>query len=363
MTSLPDIKPFRKRFEDIDAQMATPDFYQDARRAVDVTREHQHLSKLLALRSELEKKNQQIKENQSIVDDPESDLEIKEMAEDEISVLRQQAEALHNDVLVSMLPPDKSDSRNTIVEIRAGAGGNEASLFAADLYRMYIRYAEKHGWKVEQLGTSTSEAGGFKEVVFNLRGDEVYKYLKFESGVHRVQRIPVTETNGRIHTSTSTVAVLPEAEEVDVHLDPAELEFSVCRASGPGGQGVNTTDSAVQILHKPTGLIVSCADERSQLKNKQKGLKVLRARLLHKKEEEERARYAQDRRSQIGSGDRSERIRTYNFPQSRLTDHRIGLTLYNLSDIMEGNLDEVIHALQETDHKLKIDELLSPDNN
>ncbi len=363
MKSLPDINPFRKRFEEIDAQMAEPDFYQDARRAVDLTREHQNLSKLLALYSELENKGQQIKEIQAIVDDPGSDLDIKQMAEDEISIIRQQAEVLHSDVLFSMLPPDKSDSRNTIVEIRAGAGGNEASLFAADLYRMYVRYAEKHGWKVEKLGTSVSEAGGFKEVVFNLRGDEVYKYLKFESGVHRVQRIPVTETNGRIHTSTSTVAVLPEAEDVDVHLDPADLEFSVCRASGPGGQGVNTTDSAVQILHKPSGLIVNCADERSQLKNKQKGMKVLRARLLHKKEEEERMRYAQDRRSQIGSGDRSERIRTYNFPQSRLTDHRIGLTLYNLPDIMEGNLDEVIHSLQDTDQKLKIEELLSPEKN
>ncbi len=359
MQSLPDIEPFRKRFEEIDAQMRMPDFYQNARRAADLSREHQNLSKLIALHLELENVDKQINENQSILDDRESEPEIKELAEEELTILRENAETLHNNLLVSMLPPEKSDSRNTIVEIRAGAGGNEASLFASDLYRLYVRYAEKQGWKVEPLGSSISDAHGFKEVIFNVRGDEVYKNLKFESGVHRVQRVPVTETNGRIHTSTATVAVLPEAEEVDILIDPSDLEISVSRASGPGGQGVNTTDSAVQILHKPTGLIVSCMDERSQLKNKQKAMKVLRARLFQHKEGEERARYAQHRRSQIGTGDRSERIRTYNFPQSRLTDHRIGLTLHNLSDIMEGELNEVIHALQEADKKIKIDELLS----
>jgi peptide chain release factor 1 len=256
-------------------------------------------------------------------------------------------------VLLAMIPPEPSDSRNTVMEIRAGTGGEEASLFAAELFRLYTKYAEGRGWKIQPMSSSPSERGGFKEVIFLITGVDVYKQLKFESGVHRVQRVPVTEANGRIHTSTVTVAVLPEAEEVDVHIDPQDLEITVSRASGPGGQGVNTTDSAVQILHKPTGLIVQCADERSQLKNKAKAMTVLRSRLLKQKEEEERAKYAEHRRSQIGSGDRSERIRTYNFPQNRLTDHRIGLTLYNLPQVMEGKIDEIVASLQRVDFEEK----------
>jgi peptide chain release factor 1 len=240
------------------------------------------------------------------------------------------------------------------MEIRAGTGGDEASLFAAELFRMYSKYADGRGWKIQPMSSSASERGGFKEVIFLVTGTEVYKQLKFESGVHRVQRVPVTEANGRIHTSTVTVAVLPEAEEVDVQIDPQDLEITVTRASGPGGQGVNTTDSAVQICHKPTGLIVTCADERSQLKNKAKAMTVLRSRLLKRREEEERAKYAGMRRSQIGSGDRSERIRTYNFPQNRLTDHRIGLTLYSLPQVMEGNIDAIITALQRADYDEKV---------
>lgn len=235
------------------------------------------------------------------------------------------------------------------MEIRAGTGGDEASLFAAELFRLYSKFSDGRGWKIQPMSSSMSERGGFKEVIFLITGSDVYKQLKFESGVHRVQRVPVTEANGRIHTSTVTVAVLPEAEEVDVHLDPQDLEITVSRASGPGGQGVNTTDSAVQIIHKPTGLIVSCADERSQLKNKARALIVLRSRLLKRREEEERARYAATRKSQIGSGDRSERIRTYNFPQNRLTDHRIGLTLYSLPQVMEGNIDAIVSALRQAE--------------
>jgi peptide chain release factor 1 len=244
------------------------------------------------------------------------------------------------------------------MEIRAGTGGDEASLFAGDLFRMYSRFSETRGWRIEMLGASESDAGGFKEVSFLITGEEVYKVLKFESGVHRVQRVPVTEASGRIHTSAATVAVLPEAEEVDIEIDPSDLEISVARASGPGGQGVNTTDSAVQILHKPTGMIVKCADERSQLKNKAKALKVLRSRLLEEKEREERAKYAADRKSQVGTGDRSERIRTYNFPQGRITDHRINLTLYNLEEVIAGGLDDVIDALQEADTQSKIAAIL-----
>jgi peptide chain release factor 1 len=241
-----------------------------------------------------------------------------------------------------------------VFEIRAGTGGDEASLFAAELFRAYSRYAEGRGWRIQPMSSSASDRGGLKEVIFLITGQEVYKQLKYESGVHRVQRIPVTEANGRIHTSTVTVAVLPEAEDVDVEIDPQDLDITVQRASGPGGQGVNTTDSAVRIVHKPSGLTVYCADDRSQIKNKARAMAVLRSRLLKLKEDEEKAKYAAQRRTQIGTGDRSERIRTYNFPQNRMTDHRIGLTLYSLPSIMEGNIDEIIAALQRADFEEKL---------
>ncbi len=338
--------------------MAEPDFYADARRAAGFSREHQKLSHLLELHSRYRAAETALTENRAMVDDGETEEELRLMAEEEIPVLEERLEALHNEMLAAMIPPDPSDSRNTIVEIRAGTGGDEASLFAGDLHRMYTRFAERLGWKIEDLGMSESEAGGFKEVSFLVTGEEVYRRLKFESGVHRVQRVPETEASGRIHTSAATVAVLPEAEEVDIHIDPSELEITVARASGPGGQGVNTTDSAVQILHKPTGMIVKCADERSQLKNKAKALKVLRSRLLEEKEREEHAKYAANRKSQVGTGDRSERIRTYNFPQGRVTDHRINLTLYSLGEIMEGDLDAIIGPLFEADRAAKIEHLL-----
>lgn len=260
-----------------------------------------------------------------------------------------------------MIPPNPTDSRNTVVEIRAGTGGDEASLFAADLYRMYCRYADSKGWKVENLSSSESPAGGFKEICFLLSGEDVYRSMKYESGTHRVQRVPVTEASGRIHTSAATVAVLPEAEEVDIQIPPQDIEISIARASGPGGQGVNTTDSAVQILHKPTGMIVKCADERSQLKNKTKALKVLRSRLLELKQKEEHEKYAQSRRQQIGSGDRSERIRTYNYPQSRITDHRIGLTVHSLPQFMDGEIEEMVRSLEDADYSQRIRELVEGD--
>jgi peptide chain release factor 1 len=261
---------------------------------------------------------------------------------------------LEREVYRGILPPDPADSRNTIIEIRAGAGGQESALFAADLYRMYTRYAEGQGWKYEDLDSSPSDLGGFKEVIFEITGEDVYKRLKYESGVHRVQRVPATEAQGRIHTSTCTVAVLPEAEEVDVELKPEDLDISVCRASGPGGQGVNTTDSAVQVIHKPTGLIVRCADQRSQQKNKARALTVLRSRLLERKVAEENAKYAAQRKAQVGTGERNERIRTYNFPQNRVTDHRIELTLYNLPFVMEGNIDPVVEPLMANDLEEKL---------
>ena len=251
----------------------------------------------------------------------------------------------------------RSDSRNTILEIRAGAGGAESALFAADLYRMYSRYAEARGWKLEPMDASPSELGGFREVIFLIKGDEAFRRLKFESGVHRVQRVPATEAQGRIHTSTATVAVLPEAEEVDVHIKPEELDISVCRASGPGGQGVNTTDSAVQIIHRPTGLIVRCADERSQQKNKDKAMKVLRSRLLERKIADENAKYAAARKAQVGTGERNEKIRTYNFPQNRVTDHRINLTIYNLTPVMDGDINCLLEPLLENDLEEKLRDL------
>ncbi len=354
MDQLPDILPFQRRLDELDAQMADPSFYSQPRKAAEISREQQKLQQLVGEHRLFEKTEREIREAQALLKDPAGDADLKELAALELPDLQRRREELRQSVLQSMIPPEPSDSRNTVMEIRAGTGGEEASLFAAELFRLYTKYSEGRGWKIQPMSSSPSERGGFKEVIFLISGQDVYKQLKFESGVHRVQRVPVTEANGRIHTSTVTVAVLPEAEEVDVEIDPQDLEITVSRASGPGGQGVNTTDSAVQILHKPTGLIVQCADERSQLKNKARALTVLRSRLLKRKEEEERARYAEHRRSQIGSGDRSERIRTYNFPQNRLTDHRIGLTLYNLPQVMEGDVEQIVQALQRVDFEEKL---------
>ena len=353
MDHLPDISPFQRRLDELDAQMADPSFYTNPRKAAEVSREQQKLQKMVADFRLFEKTSHEILEAQVLIKDVAGDPDLKELAAAELPDLVQKQKQLHETILFAMIPPEPSDSRNTVMEIRAGTGGDEASLFASELYRLYSKYSDNHGWKIQPMSVSPSDRGGMKEVIFLITGDDVYKQLKFESGVHRVQRVPVTEANGRIHTSTVTVAVLPEAEEVDVKIDPQDLEISVCRASGPGGQGVNTTDSAVQIVHKPSGLMVQCADERSQIKNKAKAMTVLRSRLLKQKEDEEHAKYAQNRRSQIGSGDRSERIRTYNFPQNRLTDHRIGLTLYNLPQVMEGQIENIVAGLQRADFEEK----------
>jgi peptide chain release factor 1 len=288
-----------------------------------------------------------------LIEDP----EMGEEAKIELESLNKQKSENKEKLLIAMLPPDPEVGKNTIVEIRAGAGGDEASIFAGDLFRMYTRYAEKQGWSVECLSQSNSDTGGFKEVIFILKGEDAWTKMKYESGVHRVQRIPVTEAGGRIHTSTSTVAVLPEAKDVEVSIDPNDLEISVCRASGPGGQGVNTTDSAVQIQHIPSGINVYCADERSQLKNKNKAMTVLRSRLLQKKQSEEKEKYAQNRKDQVGTGDRSERIRTYNYPQSRITDHRVNYTSHALQETMMGELDHLISYLEKEDLHKKLSDL------
>ena len=354
MDLLPDIVPFQRRLDECNAQMAEPSFYANPRRAAEVTREQQKLAQLVADYQALEKLAQEIAGARTLAREAAGGPALQELAAQELPVLEQRRAALHQAVLLAMIPPEPTDSRNTVMEIRAGTGGEEAALFAAELARMYQKYAEARGWKIEPMGSSGSERGGFKEVSFLISGQDVYRRLKFESGVHRVQRVPVTEASGRIHTSTVTLAVLPEAEEVEVQIDPQELEITVQRASGPGGQGVNTTDSAVRILHKPTGMIVFCADGRSQQKNKASAMAVLRSRLLRLKEDEERAKYAAQRRSQIGTGDRSERIRTYNFPQNRVTDHRIGLTLYNLPQVLEGAIDGLVTALQKAEYEEKL---------
>ena len=358
MEGIPDITPFKRRHEEIDTLMGKSDFYQDQRKAAALSREHQKLRQLIDLYDSLQRALKDQIEHRALMADASADPELVALAKEEIGGLEERIEQLKKDVLIAMIPPEETDSRNTVVEIRAGTGGDEASLFAGELYRMYVRYAENRGWKIEPMGISESECGGVKDVAFLVVGEEVYKRLKYESGVHRVQRVPATEAGGRIHTSTATVAVLPEAEEVDVEIRPEDLEISVCRASGPGGQGVNTTDSAVQMFHKPSGLAVFCADERSQQKNKIKALKVLRSRLLKLKEEEEHAKYAATRRNQIGTGDRSERIRTYNFPQNRVTDHRINITLHSLPQFMEGAIDELIISLQTADQAAKVQDLL-----
>lgn len=353
MVSLPDILPFQRRLDELDAQMADPGFYANARKAAEVSREQQRLVKLVADHRAYEQLGREIEETQALLKDPAGDTDLNELAAAELPELEARRAATHLLVLQAMIPPEASDSRNTVMEIRAGTGGEEAALFAAELTRMYQRYAENRGWKVEPLGGSPSERGGLREASFLITGQDVYRQLKFESGVQRVQRVPLTEANGRIHTSTVTVAVLPEAQEVDIQIDPQDLEITVQRASGPGGQGVNTTDSAVRIIHRPTGMMVYCADGRSQQKNKASAMAVLRSRLLQMKEEEERAKYADERRGQIGTGGRSERIRTYNFPQNRVTDHRIGLTLYNLPQVMEGAIDGIVEALQKDDFEAK----------
>jgi peptide chain release factor 1 len=278
------------------------------------------------------------------------------MAAAEIPALEKTIADSERAIQIALLPPDANEDRDAIVEIRAGTGGSEAALFAADLYRMYNRYAETIGLKIEEMESSPSELGGLREVIFRVSGEAVFRRLRYESGVHRVQRVPATEAQGRIHTSTATVAVLPEAEEVDFELKPDELRIEVCRSGGPGGQGVNTTDSAVQILHIPTGTIVRCQDGRSQLKNKEKAMRILRSRLLEVKQREEAEKYAAHRKNQIGSGGREEKIRTYNYAQNRVTDHRIGLTLYNLDRFVEGDIAEMIDALQGADMQQRLEE-------
>ena len=334
----------RERFAELERDIADPHLFDNRKRAGEIMREHASVKQLFERWNELEAAQRQLDDNRELVTS--RDVEIAAMADDEIPDLEKRVVDLEREIQIGLLPPDEHENRDAIVEIRAGTGGNEAAIFAADLYRMYNRYAESVGLKTEDLESSPSELGGLKEVIFRVSGDAVFRKLRYESGVHRVQRVPATEAQGRIHTSTATVAVLPEAADVDLELKPDDLRVEVSRAGGPGGQGVNTTDSAVQVLHIPTGTIVRCQDGRSQIKNKERALSILRARLLERKQREEAEKYSAQRRGQIGTGGREEKIRTYNFPQNRVTDHRIGLTLYNLDRVMNGDLGELIRALQ-----------------
>ncbi len=341
------IEQHRQRFDILEQDIRAPDLFKDAKKAQKTLKEHARIKELLRRAQELELTVHQLEGSRRLASDP--DTELAAMATAEIQELEAKISSLEQALHLALIPPQPDDDRDAIVEIRAGTGGSEAGLFAGDLYRMYTRYAEDHGLTLELIEGSAGELGGFKEVIFQVSGEQVFRKLRYESGVHRVQRVPATETQGRIHTSTATVAVLPEADEVDIVIRPQDLRIEVCRSGGPGGQGVNTTDSAVQILHLPTGKIVRCQDGRSQQKNKEKALQILRARLLEEKRAQEEAKYSQHRRQQIGTGGREEKIRTYNFPQNRFTDHRIGLTLYNLDRIMEGDLEGLIEALEKAD--------------
>lgn len=338
------IKNIQQRYKEISEELYDPEVLNDQYRYRELTIEHKELQPIVEKGREFTELQDRIQEDREILES--DDEELKELARSEIDELLEREKQLWEEIKMMLLPKDPRDDKNALVEIRAGTGGDEAAIFAADLYRMYLKYAERKGWKVEEFSSNSIGIGGFKEIIFSVSGRDVYGILKFESGVHRVQRVPVTETAGRIHTSAATVAVLPEAEEVDVELDPADLRIDTYRASGAGGQHVNKVESAIRITHIPSGLVVTCQDEKSQYKNKAKALKILRSRLMAQKQAERDAKIAAKRKSMVSTGDRSAKIKTYNFPQNRVTDHRINLTLYKLDSVMEGDLDELIEAVK-----------------
>ena len=339
------LEGLEKKYMELEKALSDPAVYSDQEQFRKLSKAHADLKEVVEQFRKYRSVVQQIEENRQLLHDPDPD--IKAMAQEELTGLEEELPRIEHQLKVQLIPKDPLDEKNTILEIRAGTGGEEAALFAADLFRMYSRYAELKGWKVEIMSESPTEAGGYKEIICLISGDKVYSHLKYEAGAHRVQRVPVTETQGRIHTSAATVAVMPEAQEVDVDIRPEDLKIDVYRASGAGGQHVNKTESAVRITHIPTGLVVTCQDERSQHKNKARAMKVLASRLLAQEQERQSSEQAADRRAQVGSGDRSERIRTYNFPQGRCTDHRINLTLYSLDKIMQGEIDPLLDALSQ----------------
>ena len=350
------LESLKQRFEEVERSMADPAVVADRNAYRELVRERSSLEEIVGAYEHYLKFEEQLGDARGLLQ-KEKDKEMADFLSAEAESLERELDSIRERLKVLLMPKDELADKDVLVEIRAGTGGREASLFAGDIYRMYLRYAENNGWKREQLSSSPSELGGFKEIIFSLKGDDVFPRMKFESGVHRVQRVPVTESSGRIHTSTATVAILPEAEDVEVNIKPSDLKVDVFRSTGPGGQSVNTTDSAVRVTHKPTGMVVSCQDEKSQLQNKEKALRILRARLLKTEQERQQREQAAERRSQVGTGDRSERIRTYNYPQGRVTDHRVGLTLYNLESVLDGGIAEFIDTLRATDNAEKLKEL------
>jgi peptide chain release factor 1 len=339
------LEALESRFKELEIMIADPELLRDRKRYRDILQEHAHLSKIMECYGEYQKTAQRLQETETMLEQ-EKDPELKSLAREELEMVQSQLDDQEKQLKELLIPRDPRESKNVIMEIRAGTGGEEAALFAADLYRMYARYAENKGWKTELMDANETELGGFKEIIFSISGEGAYGDLRYESGVHRVQRVPATEAGGRIHTSAVTVAVLPEAEETEVDIRPEDLRIDVFRASGAGGQHVNKTESAVRITHLPSGIVVTCQDEKSQHKNKARALRVLRARLYEREEQKRQEEESAVRKSMVGSGDRSERIRTYNFPQNRVTDHRINLTLYKLDGVLEGNLGEIIEALK-----------------
>ncbi len=338
------LEEVERRYDMLSHLLTQPEVINNQTELQRLAKEYSELGRVVDLYRKLKRVEEEIRENRRLLSDDE-DEEMKGLAKEELQHLTREKEKTEEELRIALLPKDPNDEKNIFLEIRAGTGGDEAGLFAADLFRMYGKYAEKNRWRVEVMSRSFTGVGGFKEVIALIEGKGVYSRLKYESGVHRVQRVPVTESQGRIHTSTVTVAILPEAEEVEVEIDPNDLRVDIFRSSGPGGQSVNTTDSAVRITHLPTNMVVTCQDEKSQHKNKAKALKILRARLLDHARQEKEREISEKRRNQVGTGERSERIRTYNFPQGRVTDHRIGLTLYRLSEVLDGEMDEIIDAL------------------
>jgi peptide chain release factor 1 len=348
------LEKIEEKQKELTQLLSDPSVLSDKNRYKKIAKEHNDLAEIVDLSTKYKKVLNSIQEDEKLSNES-GDKDLAELAKSELEELYSRKQEYEDKLKILLVPKDPKDSRNTILEIRAGTGGEEAALFAADLYKMYLKYAEKQGWRVEMMNSNPTGMGGFKEIIFLVEGNNVYGKLKYESGVHRVQRVPVTEASGRIHTSAASVAVLPEAEEVEVQIDPEDLRVDVFRSSGPGGQSVNTTDSAVRITHIPTNTVVTCQDEKSQLKNKNKAMKVLKARLLDKAQREQEEKIAHERKTMVGSGDRSEKIRTYNFPQGRVTDHRIGLTLYKLDDILAGEIDEFVEALKQKDQEERLE--------
>lgn len=342
------------RYDELESLLASPELYDDPQRAAALAKEQSDLQPIIAAYRQYRAACADERDAQELLTEAGSDAELRTLAQETLSASRAQKEQLEGELKLLLLPKDKNDSRNVIMEIRAGAGGEEAALFAASLYRMYTMYADARGWKTERIGQSETELGGFREITFSIDGDGAFSRLKYESGVHRVQRVPETESQGRVHTSTVTVAVLPEVDDVELTIDPKDLKIDTFRSSGAGGQHINKTSSAIRVTHLPTGMVVECQDERSQFKNRDKALKVLRSRLFEIKQREQDEAIASERRSQVGTGDRSERIRTYNFPENRVSEHRIKLTLYQLDSFLDGNMDEVLDALITTDQAEKL---------